>query len=65
MIELAITLALWLIPIVLGYFFGRAAEAEHFRSIAAREETAVHLPTTSSKAPIGSATSDTSTRLWA
>lgn len=55
MIELAITLALWLIPIVLGYFFGRAAEAKHFRSIAAREETAVHLPTTSSKAPIGSA----------
>jgi uncharacterized protein YbjQ (UPF0145 family) len=55
MIELAITLGFWLIPILLGYFFGRAAEARHFRSIRAREETAVHLPTTSSRAPIGEA----------
>lgn len=50
---LAITLAFWLVPIMLGYFFGRAAEASHFRSIAAREEIAVHLPTSSSKKPIG------------
>lgn len=55
MIELTITLSFWLIPIVLGYIFGRAAEAKHFRSIIARERTAVHLPTTSSKAPIGEA----------
>jgi uncharacterized protein YbjQ (UPF0145 family) len=54
MIELGITLAFWLVPVVLGYFFGRAAEAEHFRSIVQREEAAVHLPTTTSKAPIGS-----------
>ncbi|HEY0491496.1 MAG TPA: heavy metal-binding domain-containing protein [Telluria sp.] len=53
MIELAITLAFWGVPIVLGYFFGRAAEAKHFRSIVQREESAVHLPTTSAKAPIG------------
>lgn len=55
MIETAITLSFWLIPIVLGYFFGRAAEARHFRSINAREQSAVHLPTTSAKAPIGTA----------
>ena len=53
MIELAITIAFWVVPVVLGYFFGRAAEAKHFRSIAAREQLAVHLPTTSSKMPIG------------
>ena len=52
MIELAITLSFWLIPIVLGYVFGRAAEAKHFRSIVAREQSAVHLPTTSSKVPL-------------
>ncbi|MCC6070194.1 YbjQ family protein [Massilia sp. GCM10020059] len=55
MIELAITLSFWLIPIVLGYVFGRAAEAKHFRSIVAREQSAVHLPTTSSKAPLADA----------
>lgn len=53
MIEIAITATFWLVPILLGYIFGRAAEARHFRSIIAREQTAVHLPTTSSKAPIG------------
>lgn len=52
MTQFAITLAFWAIPIVLGYIFGRAAEARHFRSIIAREEVALHLPTTSSKAPI-------------
>lgn len=53
MIELVITLSFWGVPILLGYFFGRAAEAKHFRSIAQREEASVHLPTTSAKAPIG------------
>lgn len=53
MIELAITLTIWIVPVMLGYIFGRAAEAKHFRSIIAREQLAVHLPTTSSKAPIG------------
>lgn len=55
MLEIAIPLAFWLIPIVLGYVFGRAAEARHFRSILAREESGVHLPTTSAKTPIGDA----------
>ncbi|MGZ9046966.1 MAG: YbjQ family protein [Telluria sp.] len=53
MIEFAIAVAFSGIPIVLGYFFGRAAEASHYRSIVAREVAAVNLPTTSSKSPIG------------
>lgn len=53
MIEYAIAVSLWGIPIALGYIFGRAAEAEHYRSIVVREKAAVDLPTTSSKNPIG------------
>ena len=53
MAGIAITITFWLVPILLGYIFGRAAEARHFRSIVEREQTAVDLPTTSSKAPIG------------
>jgi uncharacterized protein YbjQ (UPF0145 family) len=55
MIEFAAPFALWAIPILLGYVFGRAAEASHFRSISSREEGWLHLPTTSSKAPVGTA----------
>lgn len=40
-------LALWLVPVVLGYFFGRAAEAKHYRSIIRREKDWLHLPATS------------------
>jgi uncharacterized protein YbjQ (UPF0145 family) len=40
-------LAIWLVPIVLGYIFGRAAEAQHFRSIVRREKDWLHLPATS------------------
>jgi uncharacterized protein YbjQ (UPF0145 family) len=39
--------AIWLLPIVLGFFFGRAAEAKHFRSIVRREKDWLHLPATS------------------
>lgn len=46
MIEL-IPLAIWAILILLGYFFGRAAEAAHYRSIVAREKNWLHLPATS------------------
>ncbi|MES2899928.1 MAG: heavy metal-binding domain-containing protein [Pseudomonadota bacterium] len=42
-------IAFWLVPIVLGYFFGRAAEAKHYRSIIAREKDWLHLPSTSLK----------------
>lgn len=39
--------AIWLLPVVLGYFFGRAAEAKHFRSIVQREKDWLHVPATS------------------
>jgi uncharacterized protein YbjQ (UPF0145 family) len=39
--------------IVLGYVFGKIAEARHYRSIQARETKLLMLPTTSSKRPIG------------
>lgn len=42
-------LLFWLLPIVLGYFFGRAAEAKHYRSIISREKEWLHLPATSSR----------------
>lgn len=42
-------LAIWVVPVVLGYFFGRAAEAKHYRSIVSREADWLKLPTTSSK----------------
>lgn len=48
-------LAIWLIPIVLGYFFGRAAEASHYRSIIAREKGLLHLPATSVKTVLDAA----------
>lgn len=54
MADFLVALAFWGIPIVLGYTFGRAAEASHYGSIIAREEAALPLPTTSSKTPIGS-----------
>lgn len=52
MTELALTGAFWVLPVVLGYVFGRATEASHFRSIIARENTLLHLPATSMKAPV-------------
>lgn len=42
-------LLFWLLPIVLGYFFGRAAEARHYRSIHSREQAWLHLPATTSR----------------
>lgn len=52
MFEILLPLALWLVPIVLGYVFGRAAEARHYRSILSREQAWVHLPSTSSRYPL-------------
>lgn len=49
MFEILIPLAIWIIPIVLGYVFGRAAEARHYRSIVQREKEWLHLPSTSSR----------------
>ncbi|NHZ96075.1 YbjQ family protein [Massilia sp. CCM 8734] len=39
----------WLVLVVIGYFFGRAAEAKHYASIHSREKTWLHLPSTSLK----------------
>lgn len=41
--------ALWLLPILLGYVFGRMAEARHYRSIVQREQDLLRLPATASK----------------
>jgi uncharacterized protein YbjQ (UPF0145 family) len=48
-------LVIWLVPIVLGYIFGRMAEAKHYRSIIAREKDFIGLPATSLKTVLGSA----------
>jgi uncharacterized protein YbjQ (UPF0145 family) len=53
MIEL-LPIALWLGLILLGYFFGRAAESKHFSSIISREKDWLHLPATSVKTVLDS-----------
>ena len=52
MFELIFGLVFWVIPVLLGYFFGRRAESAHFKSIIEREKRWVQLPTTSSKRPM-------------
>ncbi|MGB0909279.1 MAG: YbjQ family protein [Nitrospirales bacterium] len=47
-------LAVLVILVSLGYFFGRMAEKKHFQSIYHREQAFLALPTTSSKKPMGS-----------
>ena len=51
--ETIFLLAFWLVPIVLGYIFGRMAEAKHYRSIIAREKELLGLPATSLKTVLG------------
>ena len=46
MLEL-LPVAFWLGLILVGYFFGRAAESRHYRSIISREKDWLHLPATS------------------
>ena len=50
-------LTITLILLALGYVFGKLAEGRHYRSIHAREEILVRLPTTSCKKPMGTSTS--------
>jgi uncharacterized protein YbjQ (UPF0145 family) len=50
--EYIILLALWAVPVLLGYVFGRAAESRHYRSIHAREKELVGLPATTLKTPL-------------
>ncbi len=39
--------------LALGYFFGSFAEKKHYKSIQEREQFYLHLPTTTSKKPMG------------
>lgn len=52
MLEIWFPLIVWVLPIVLGYVFGRAAESRHYRSIISREQEWLHLPSTSSRYPL-------------
>jgi len=47
------SVTIFLILLTLGFVFGKLAESRHYRSIRAREEMLVRLPTTSCKKPIG------------
>lgn len=46
-------LIFWVLPILIGYIFGRRSEKKHYQSIMLREQALLHLPTTTSKYPIG------------
>lgn len=52
--EYLFLLAFWSVPVALGYFFGRAAESRHYRSILQREKALVNLPATSLRTPLTS-----------
>ncbi len=47
--ETLIQIAIFVILVALGYFFGRRAEQNHYKSINEREENLKFLPTTSQK----------------
>ncbi|MFC5459775.1 YbjQ family protein [Massilia niabensis] len=49
---LLLLLLFWGVPIVLGYVFGQIAEKRHYRSIHAREQAWLHLPTTAGRHPV-------------
>ena len=53
--EALVGIIFWLFLIVMGYFFGRAAEARHFASIEQREKLLVTLPATSLKTVLDAA----------
>lgn len=42
----------WLVPVLIGFFFGRHIEAKHYQSIHEREKQLLQLPTTANKAPL-------------
>ena len=45
-------LLFWGVPIVIGFVFGQIAEKRHYRSIHAREQAWLHLPTTAGRFPV-------------
>lgn len=48
-------LLFWLVPIMIGYLFGKRAEKKHYASIIRREKALLQLPATSSKQPLAAA----------
>lgn len=52
MLELIFAIVFWVIPVTLGYIFGRRAETAHFKSIMEREQRWLNLPATSSRKPV-------------
>ncbi|WP_457592096.1 YbjQ family protein [Hydrogenimonas sp.] len=52
MIELAINVLSIVIPILLGYFFGKFIEKRHYRSIREREQQYASLPAIALKKPL-------------
>lgn len=50
--QLYLWAAFTIIPLSLGYFFGKRAESAHFASIHAREKELLALPATSSRVPL-------------
>ncbi len=47
------TLVIFLVLLALGFVFGKMAESRHYRSIQAREQAFMALPTISNKKPMG------------
>lgn len=56
--EGSINIAIVLTLLVLGFIFGKIAEARHFSAIKAREAALIDLPTTNSKLPLGAVPED-------
>ncbi len=50
--ETLINIAIILLPLALGYFFGRHAESKHYKSILERESNFRKLPTSTWKIPL-------------
>jgi len=53
--DILILLGLWGTLILLGYVFGRMAEAKHYRSIVEREKATLPLPATNARVPMSKA----------
>lgn len=61
--EVLINVGIALTLLILGYVFGKIAESRHYKSIAKREAELLHLPTTNTKRPLGTVSSNCETRL--
>lgn len=57
-VQILINIGYLLVLLVLGYFFGRRAEAKHYKDIERRERLLVALPTTSGENLLGELSAD-------